>query len=138
MKKDQIEIIQFDPDDYYFTVTDLILSTWELSLAGSAHNLKTSTKIVEKITKGELRPSIAIVEAYMGSSEEDGKKISEKLRELVPDIIIIGFSTFETADWADYEAIKGIKDNTKTLIQILSKVTGLEYVGSNVADPEVS
>lgn len=138
MKKEEIQIIQFDPDDYYFTVTELVLSSWDLSLAGHAHNLNTSKDLVEKIISGKIKPTVAIVEAYMGNSEEDGKKIATRLREIAPDIKIIGFSTFESAEWADHEAIKGIRDNSKTLIQILSKVTGLDYAISNIPDPETT
>lgn len=134
-KNKQFQIIQFDPDDFYITLVDLLLDQWGIQHAGSAHNLHTSKEIVSKIESGELKPDIAIIEAHMGKSEYDGQKIAEKLRELVPGIQIVGFSTYETAQWADFEAIKTLKDSEATIIKILSKITGLEYEITNSPDP---
>lgn len=124
-------VVQFDPDDHYFTVTDLILSTWGMKLTDTAHNLGSATRIVSKIEKGKLKPDIAIIESYMTKSEQDGKKIAEKLKKLLPEITIVGFSTFETNEWADHEAIKGLKDSNKIITDILSDIIGKEYKLSN-------
>lgn len=134
MIKDPI-IIQFDPDDFYITLVDLVLDHWHISHAGSAFNLETATNLVQKIQQKEIKPNIAIVEAHMGKSEYDGQKIAEKLRELVPDIKIVGYSTYETKQWADMEAIKSLKDNSATIIKTLSEITGLEYEITNSDDP---
>ncbi|HEX9804790.1 MAG TPA: hypothetical protein VGA67_03845 [Candidatus Dojkabacteria bacterium] len=135
--KKKLSIIQFDSDDHYFTVIDLILSTWGMELAGKAFSPNSATRLFERIQKGEIKPDIAIVEADMGKSEEDGKKISAKLRDAAPGIKIIGFSVIENSEWSDYEAIKGLKDTNKVITDILSKVTGNEYKISNTEDGKV-
>lgn len=127
-------IIMFDPDTHYFTVIDLILASWGMELSGVAHNEPKAVEIVKEIEAGKLKPTIAIIEAHMGKSENDGEKIAKKLRELVKDIKIIGFSTYETAEWADEEAIKSLRDQTKTITTSLSKVLKKEYSLSNVTD----
>lgn len=129
------QIIIFDPDDFYHTTVELILDTWGIELTDKAHNLASSKQIIDKILKKKVKPDIAIVEAHMGKSEFDGDKIAAKLRELVPKIKILGFSTYETDKWADKQAIKSLKDNTSTLILALSDLTGLEYEISNVKEP---
>ncbi len=135
MKKGQFQIIQFDPDDFYITLLDLILDHWGIKHTGSAHNLHTSKELVKQIETGHIKPNIAIIEAHMGKSEFDGQKIAERLRELVPGIQIIGFSTYETKQWADYEAIKTLKNSEASIIKTLSKLTGWEYEISNAPDP---
>lgn len=127
-------IIQFDPDEHYFVVTDLILGSWGMELQGKAKDSHSSLMLVERIEKKELKPDVAIIEAYMGKSEEDGMKIAKRLRELNPEIVIIGFSTFETESWADIEAIKGLKDSTKRITDVLSGVTGNQYSISNAGE----
>jgi hypothetical protein len=128
------QIIMFDPDPHYKTVIDLILSTWDMELAGFAHDLNTSKELVAKIENKELKPIIAIVEAHMGKSEFDGKKIADKLREINPKIKILGYSTYETAEWADFEAIKSLRDTNKTVVDGITKFLKREYSLSNVTD----
>lgn len=130
-----ISIIQFDPDDFYITFIDLLLDNWKMKLTGYAYNLETSTELIKRIEGKRIKPDVAIIEAHMGKSEYDGQKIAERLKSLVPDIKIIGFSTYETNQWADIEAIKSLKDNKATIISALSEVTGVEYEISNVKDP---
>lgn len=134
-QKNDFTIVQFDPDDFYITLVDLVIDKWGLKHGGGAHNLHTSEQLVEKIQRKEIIPDIAIVEAHMGKSEYDGQKIAEKLKELVPGIQIIGFSTYETAQWADVEAQKSLRDPEATIIRALSELTNLEYEISNVKDP---
>ncbi len=130
-----ISIIQFDPDDFYITFIDLLLDNWNTKLSGYAYNLESSIELIKKIEGKRIKPDVAIIEAHMGKSEFDGQKIAERLRSLVPDIKIIGFSTYETNQWADIEAIKSLKDTKATIISAISEVTGVEYEISNVKDP---
>lgn len=130
-----LQIIQFDPDDFYITMLDLILYNFDIELAGSAHNLETSKALVDKIQQKKLTPDIAIIEAHMGKSEYDGDKIAAKLRELVPDIKIIGFSTYETKEWADIQAIKTLKDPGESIIKTLEELTGQAFEVSNQDEP---
>ena len=124
-------IIIFDPDDFYITMLDLITDQMGLKLVGSAFNLDSSKILFNKIKTGKIKPDIAIIEAHMGKSEYDGQKIAEKLRDIVKGIKIIGFSTYKTDHWADEEAIKTLKDNQKSIISVLSKLTGKEYALEN-------
>ncbi len=128
------DIIIFDPDDFYITMLDLITDQMGLNLVGSAFNLDSSKKLIDKIIRKDIRPDIAIIESHMGKSEYDGQKIADKLRKLIKDIKIIGFSTYKSEHWADREAIKGLKDNAKTIIQVLSNLTGQEYkIDNNIS-----
>ncbi len=127
-------VIIFDPDDFYITMIDLILDQMDLELVGSAFNLDSSKKLFERIIQRKIKPDIAIIEAHMGKSEYDGQKIAEKLRKILPKIKIIGFSTYQTQHWADEEAMKGLKDNNASILQILSKLTGKEYKFENTTD----
>ena len=132
MVKKDFCIIQFDPDDYYITVVDLILSVWGLKLCQYAKGYKSIAKIFENIKSKKLpKIDIAIIESYIGRSEKDGFNIATKLREIFPDIRIIGYSTMSTSEWADYEAIKGLKDSQKKITDILAKLTGNEYLLKN-------
>ncbi|KKQ36081.1 MAG: hypothetical protein US52_C0009G0003 [candidate division WS6 bacterium GW2011_GWA2_37_6] len=134
-KNDTLQIIQFDPDDFYITMVNLVLYNMGTELAGSAFDLETSKTLVDKITRKEIKPEIAIIEAHMGKSEYDGDKIAAKLKELVPEIKIIGFSTYETEKWSDIQAMKTLKDTDKSIIKALEGATGLTFENSNVKDP---
>jgi len=134
MQKKDTEIIIFDPDDFYITMVDLLLDSMGLKLTGSAYNLETSTNLVNRILKKEVKPDIAIIESHMGKSEFDGDKIATELRKLVPNIKIIGFSTYETP-WADVQALKTLKDMNATIIKAITQLTGVEYSTENTEDP---
>lgn len=126
-------IIQFDTDEHYLTVTDLLLTSWDTKLAGKATDVVSATKLFEEIKTGKLKPDIAIIDAYMGKSEEDGENIAKKLREVLPNIKIISFSTFETK-WGDKNPLKGLKDTNNTLVKSLSELIGEEFKFSNVTE----
>lgn len=135
MSKKSPTIILFDPDDFYATMLSLILDNMGLELSAFAHDLDSSKSLVEKIEKKQVKPDIAIIEGFMGKSESDGEKIAQRLKELVPDLKIIGFSTLETKKWADEQAIKTLKDNNETIILALEKLTGEKFQTSNIKDP---
>lgn len=135
MKDTKQTIIQFDPDDFYITAINLILESMGLKVDHYALNLYSSNELLEKIEKGEIKPDIAIVEAHMGTSEYDGQKIAERLKKAAPKVKIIGFSTYETKQWANKEAMKSLKDNNATIIKALTETTGKEYPISNVKEP---
>lgn len=128
-------IIQFDPDDFYITAMNLVLDNMGLKVDSYALGMYSADDLIKRIEKGEIKPDVAIVEAHMGVSEFDGQKIAERLKKAVPKIKIIGYSTYETKEWADKEAIKSLKDNNSTIIKALSEVTGKEYAISNVKEP---
>jgi len=135
MSKKDLQIIQFDPDDFYITAIDLILTQLGLGLKGSAYDLETSKRLIDRITKKELLPNVAIIEAHMGKSEFDGEKIAQKLKELIPKIKIIGLSTYETKDWADIQAIKSLKNQEESIVKALEEITGETFEISNMSDP---
>jgi len=128
-------IIQFDPDDFYITAMNLVLESMGLKVDHYALNQYSTDELLKRIEKGEIKPDIALIEAHMGISEFDGKKIAERLKKAVPKIKIIGFSTYETKEWADKEALKSLKDNNATIIKALTELTGREYAISNVKEP---
>lgn len=129
-------IIQFDEDENYFTVAELICFNMGLEIAATAKTVAQSKKLFEEIQKGNLKPDIAIVNSFLERDHRDGSFVAKKLRELVPDIKIIGFTIIPDEDWADMLAIKSNKDNEKTLIKALAELTGKEFHFENSHEPE--
>lgn len=127
-------IIQFDTDDYYMTVVDLILSVWGIKTAKKIYSMDGADKLVSQIKSGQLKPDIAIVDSYMNRSEVDGENIARFLKTLLPNIKIVGFSTEETKKWADYEAIKGNKKDKTSIIEALTTLLNQEYQFSNLTE----
>jgi hypothetical protein len=129
-------IIQFDDDDNYHAVLDLICFNMNLNVTAFANSVESGRKLFERIEKGELKPTIAIVNSFLERDLGDGAQIAKKLRELVPDIKIIAFTIVPDETWADVVAMKSSRDQNQTIIKALEKLTGHEFKGSNVDDPE--
>lgn len=135
MKEDPC-IIQFDDDDNYFTVTEIIFFNMGLAVAARGQDIAGTRKIISRIESKELKPDIAIISSYLGNNFEDGGKLAKKLREVVPGIKIIAYVTDPETNWGDYLAIKSGNDQTNSLIKIIEEVTGKKFNTSNIKDTE--
>ena len=125
-------IIQFDEDDSYYMVLDMICYNMGQKVTAYASNIDDIRKIIKSIEAKELKPNIAVIADYLGYNFEDGEKLCAKLKELVPDIKVIAFVTDPETTWGDFQAIKSGQDQSKTLVSILKTLTGSEFNSSNI------
>ncbi|MFQ5493637.1 MAG: hypothetical protein ACE5DX_05780 [Candidatus Dojkabacteria bacterium] len=120
-------IIQFEADDNYVTVVDLIAFNMGLEINAVASSVKQAKALFEQIESGKLKPEIVIVSSFLQKNHLDGKQVAEKIRQLSPKAKIIAYSVIPDTDWGDYLAIKSGKDTNKTLVQILVDLTGNDF-----------
>ena len=129
-------IIQFDDDENYFTVVDLICYDMGLSVKAHASNIADTRQIIARIEQKQILPDIAIVSDYLGNNFEDGSKLAKKLKEIAPGLKVIAYVIDPEIDWGDYRALKSSKDESKNLIGLLERLTGKKFKDSNIPDPE--
>ena len=129
-------IIQFDEDDSYFMVVEMICFNLGLEVGPKAQSIEESRKIVRDIEDKKLKPDIAIVANYLGYDFSDGEKLATKLKEIAPEMKIIAYSTDKETNWGDYLAVKSGLDQSKSLVQILCELTGKEFKTSNIKETD--
>ena len=127
-------IIQFDDDDNYFTVVEIMGYNMDFKVAACAQSIDATRKVISKIESKQLQPDIAIISNYLGYNFDDGSKLAKKLREIAPKIKIIAYVTDPETTWGDYVALKGAREQEKTLVAILEKITGKVFVTSNIKE----
>ena len=125
-------IIQFDEDDSYYMVLEMICYNMELKVSAFANNIENTRKVIKDIESKKIQPTIAVIANYLGNDFFDGEKLCKKLKELVPDIKVIAFVTDKETTWGDYQAIKSGLDQSKSLLSILETLTGKKFVTTNV------
>jgi len=136
MIKDPV-IIQFDDDDSFFTVVELICFNMGLKMSATAKNIEQARAIVKRIETKQLNPDIAIISDYLGNSFQDGSILTKKLKSLNPNIKIISYVTDPETDWGDLLALKGSKSAEKTMTMALEELTGKRLKASNIPESEV-
>lgn len=128
-------ILQFDEDDSYLTVADIICFNLGLTIKATAQSIDATRQLIAQIEKKQLKPDIAIISDYLGYDFEDGVKLAKKLREIAPDIKIIAYVTDPETAWGDFLALKG-NEQENTLTKILAKLTGKTFIASNIKEQE--
>lgn len=123
----KLQIVQFDGEENYHTVVDLILFMMGIDIVERASSINSAKKVFEKIEAGKIKPNVAIVSAFLQKDHKDGEQVAKKLRELIPDIKIIAYTVLDDVEWGDYLAIKTTQDQEKGLIKILEEISGKEY-----------
>ena len=108
--KDNPCIIQFDDDDNYFAVTEIIFFNMGLTMTRRAQNINETRDIISEIETKKIKPDIAIVANYLGNNFEDGRKLTKKLKEICPNIMVIAYVVDKETDWGDYIVIKSSTD----------------------------
>jgi len=131
-------IIQFDGDENYHTVVDLVCFNMGLEVVEHARSIKAARKVFAKIEDRKVKPDIAIVASFLERDHRDGSIVAKKLREIAPDIIILGYTVIEDEDWYDHLAVKSNRNPEKTVIDALEELTEHQFQSSNVADPETT
>ncbi|KXK26394.1 MAG: hypothetical protein TR69_WS6001000397 [candidate division WS6 bacterium OLB20] len=129
---DKPVIIQFDGDENYHTVVDLICFNMDLEVSRHANSIKSARRIFADIEDGKLKPTIAIVASFLERDHRDGSIVAKKLREIAPDIKIIGYTVIEDEDWYDELAVKSNRNPEKTVIDVLARLTRHSFKSSNV------
>ncbi len=124
--KKQYSIVMFEPEDFYISAADLILFNCGQKISAKATNRAQAQKIVSDIQTKKLKPDLAIIEAMIENTENEGEQVAKRLKELVPDIKIIAYTILEEQPWADYVAIKSQLDPSKTLIKGLNELLHLD------------
>jgi hypothetical protein len=125
-------ILQFDDDENYFTVVDLICYNMGLSIKAHASNINDTRAIISRIEQKQLKPDIAIVSDYLGNNFEDGSKLAKKLKEIAPEIKVIAYVIDPEIAWGDFQALKASKDVSKNIIGKLQQLTGHTFKDSNL------
>jgi len=125
-------IIQVDEDENYLTVGEIICFNMGLNIAAKAKSINDAREIIARIQAKRLKPDIAIISSMIEVNLDDGLKLATKLREIVPDIKIIAYTTDEDAKWGDKLAVKTSKDSKETLIQALEDYTHHSFKFSNL------
>jgi|PlaIllAssembly_1097288.scaffolds.fasta_scaffold364476_2 lipid A disaccharide synthetase len=136
MNKEPV-IIQFDEDESFFTVVDLICFNMDLKLAARAKNIEQARHLVKQIETKVLKPDIAIISDYLGNSFDDGMLLTKKIKSLNPQIKVIAYVTDPEIQWGDILAIKGSKSADRTLTMALTELTGKTFKASNITESQV-
>jgi hypothetical protein len=129
-------IIQFDEDDSYFMVVEMICFNLGLTLQKTASSIDGARAIIKEIEAKKIKPDIAIIASYLGYDFSDGEKLAVKLKEIAPEIKIIAYSTDPETNWGDFLAVKSGLDQSKSLVNILCEITGKEFKASNIKESE--
>jgi hypothetical protein len=132
MNKEKPVIIQFESDENYMTVADLICYNMGLEVAAKANSIQAARELIAKIEKKELNPDIAIVSSVIENNFSEGEKLAKKLREIAPELKIIAFTELEDEKFGDKLALKSGASLQDTLIAALHDLTGHDFNGSNV------
>lgn len=131
-------IVQFETDDFYQNVLDLVLYNFDSEFIFlKVNNKEEAREMVKKIEKGEVKPDIAVVDTFIGINNDDGKKIAQKLREINPKVKIVGYSIMETSEWADTEIIKSHRDQTKTIVKAFEDLLDMEFKYTGEEDERI-
>jgi ribosome-binding protein aMBF1 (putative translation factor) len=125
-------IIQFDEDDSYNMVLEMICFNMGLKVSAYARNIDETRNIIKRIEAKTLTPQIAVIANYLGYDFFDGEKLTKKLKELVPDIKVIAYVTDLETTWGDYLAIKSGQEQSKSLVSIIEQLTGKKFIASNL------
>lgn len=127
MSKKQPIIIQFESDDNYITVVDLVLFNMGLERTKYALGIDESRKLLEEINTKKLNPDIALVASYLGKGIDDGAKLTKRLKEYSPNVKVIAYTEDDEAKWGDYLSLKSTDAEETSLIAILEKLTGTGF-----------
>lgn len=104
----------------------------DLEVSRHANSIKSARRIFADIEDGKLKPTIAIVASFLERDHRDGSIVAKKLREIAPDIKIIGYTVIEDEDWYDELAVKSNRNPEKTVIDVLARLTRHSFKSSNV------
>ena len=126
MAKDKI-LVQFDFDENYGTVVDLICFNLGIDSGKYFKTFKDANAYLMIINKSKDFPDIAIIAGYLGRGSTDGEELAKKFREISPKTKIIAYTADDEAKWGDYLAIKSSDGQENSLIGILAKLTGKEF-----------
>jgi len=126
MKKDPV-IVQFDYDENYATVVDLICFNLGIDSGKYFRTLKDANTYLMLIEKSKEFPDIALITNYLGRGSTDGEEIAKKLKEISPKTIIIAYTEDDEADWGDHLALKSSDGDDKSLIALLEKLTKTSF-----------
>lgn len=123
----KLKIVHFDNTEHDVDSMNLILFNWGIELAGKAYNKKSAKALLEDIKSKKIIPDIAIIDAFVSKSETEGEKLAEIIRDINKDVKIIGYSTYETEEWADFSVGKGEFKNDNKITDILGELIGEKY-----------
>lgn len=126
MKSDPV-LVQFDYDENYATVVDLICFNLGIDSGKYFRNNTDAEKYLLILKKSNQFPDIALISSYLGKNSLDGKNLADKIKQISPKTKIIAYTADDEADWGDYLAIKSSDGQEHSLIAILSKLTGKEF-----------
>lgn len=131
MEKEKPVIIQFESEHFYYAVVNQILFTIENKVAAVAKNKAQAQQLLGQIARGEIKPTIAIIDSLLENNHEEGGIIAAKLKELSPETKIIAYTIIEEQPWADYVAIKSNRIPSKTITSGLSEILGINFEDEN-------
>lgn len=120
-------LVQFDHDDNYATVVDLICYNMGIDSGKYFNNVKDAEKYLMIMEKEKAFPDIAIISSYLGKSSHDGESLAKKIKEISPNTVVIAYTVDDEANWGDYLALKSSDGNDKSLIAILQKLTKASF-----------
>lgn len=124
-------IVQFDHDENYATVFDLICFNLGIDSGKYFKNIKEAQTYISILQKDKQFPDIAVIASYLGKNITDGELLAKRIKELSPKTIIIAYTEDDEAKWGDYLALKSGDDKDSNLIDILTKLTGKEFKFDN-------
>lgn len=136
MTKENPVIIQFETDDYYQHILDLVLYNMGLDSAVKVKSIDENKAMFKRIESKNIVPDVVVIDTYMKNDNEDGRKIADRIRQISPNTKIVGYSIMQTNEWADFEIIKTNRDVEKTIIKVLEQVLEREFNYSDQEDPE--
>ncbi|MEI7579072.1 MAG: hypothetical protein WCJ58_03455 [bacterium] len=124
-------IFQFDSDENYHTVADLICYNMDLEILEHVMTVEHARKITNSIRNKGLQPDIIIVSKLLDNDFNDGEKLAKFFRENSAQTKIIAYTIDKEVEWADYIALKTSKDVDKSLVSVLEQITGKKCKFSN-------
>jgi hypothetical protein len=131
-------IVQFDSELHYITAVDIILSSVGLKVSDYALGKGQAERLIQKLQAGKEVPELAIIDTLIDRHHQEGSHIAKLLKQLYPEIKIIAYTILaeEKPDWADFHAVKSLRDPSKTIAKALGEALQIDLKQGR--EPDVS
>lgn len=134
-------IVLFDSDDFYGLTLDLILFNFQLDSAKKIRSRKELEEFEKQLEQGKFQKAVYIFDEYFGEGKIDVSKLIEQIKSKDSAAVTLCYTVSEPEEIElknkyDHIVKKTNRTSEGSMIDVLSKVMGLNFVANN-NDPEL-